>query len=97
MAKKKKKINLHVQQKLQTAHFKKLYMGRLRKLCTLIGNGEPLFDLLSQRILEAIYANRGITIRIRVADNVKLTKRFIKIMYCHLENEMKETFVTLSP
>ncbi|MDR1199219.1 MAG: hypothetical protein LBK94_09470 [Prevotellaceae bacterium] len=95
MAKKKKKVNLHAQQKLQTAHLKKLYMERLRKLCTLIGNGEPLFDLLPQHILEAIYASRGITIRIRVANNVKLTKRFVKIMYRHLENEMKEAFVSL--
>jgi hypothetical protein len=90
----KKKVNLHAQQKLQAAHFKKLYMERLRKLCTLIGNGKPLFDLLPQHVLDIVYANRGV-IRIKVADNVKITKRFVKIMYCHLEKKMKEKQVDL--
>jgi hypothetical protein len=90
MAKKKKKVNSHAQQKLQAVHHKKLYMERLRKVCTQIGDGEPLFDLLPQSVLDVIYKNRGTTIKVKVADNLKVTRRFVKIIYCHLEKKLKE-------
>ncbi|MDR0386163.1 MAG: hypothetical protein LBH60_08815 [Prevotellaceae bacterium] len=93
--KKKKKANLSAQQKQQAVYLKKQYMGRLRNMCALIGNGEPLFDLLPQYILDAIYANRGVTLKIRVADNVKITKRFVRIMYCHLDKMMKDNSIDL--
>ncbi|MDR1170081.1 MAG: hypothetical protein LBK97_04515 [Prevotellaceae bacterium] len=95
MAKKKKKVNLHAQQKIQSAHIRKLYMERLRKLCKLIGNGEQLFDLLPQNVLDAIYKSRGAALCIRVEDGVKITKRFIKMMYCNLEHKMKEELIEL--
>ncbi|MDR1130558.1 MAG: hypothetical protein LBK96_06215 [Prevotellaceae bacterium] len=95
MAKKKRKVNLHAQQKIQAAHLKKLYMERLRKLCTLIGNGEPLFDLLPQHVLDSVYISRGGSIKISVANNVKITKRLVKIMHTHLEEMIKKESVDL--
>jgi hypothetical protein len=95
MAKKKKKVNLHAQQKLQAAQYKKQYLERLHNLCNIIGNGEPLYELLPHKILTVIYQNRGVTPKLRVAKGSKITKRFIKIMYCHLENEMKEKYIDL--
>jgi hypothetical protein len=95
MAKKKKKVNLQAQQKAQAAQHRKLYMERLRKLCTQIGNGEPLFDILPHYVLSAIYENRGVTLKIKVAKDAKITKRFVKILYCHLESEMKEKYIDM--
>jgi hypothetical protein len=95
MAKKKKKVNLHVQQKLQAVQHKKLYMERLRKICTEIGDGEPLFDLLPSYVREAVYENRGATLKIKVDKDVKITKRFVKIMYGHLDKEMKSKSIEL--
>jgi hypothetical protein len=95
MAKKKKKVNLHAQQKIITAQHKKLYMERLRKFCTLIGNEKPLFDLLPSYMLHAIYENRGVTLKVKVAKDAKITKRFVKILYCHLESEMKDRYIDL--
>jgi hypothetical protein len=89
MAQKKKKGNLHAQQKLQAAQHKKQYMERLRELCLYIGNGEPLFDLLPVHIREAIYACRSAMVRFKVKEGAKITKRFMKIMYVHVEQEMK--------
>jgi hypothetical protein len=93
--KKKKKVNLHAQQKVQAAQHRKQFMERLRKLCTIIGDGEPLFDLLPNYILTAVYEIRGVAPKIKVAKDAKITKRFVKIMYCHLENEMKNTYIDL--
>lgn len=95
MAKKKKKVNLHAQQKLQAVQHKKLYMERLRKICMEIGNGESLFDLIPLPVREAIYENRGATLKIKVDKDVKITKRFVKIMYGHLEKEMKSKSIEL--
>jgi hypothetical protein len=95
MAKKKKKVNLQAQQKLQAVQHRKQYIERLRKFCTMIGNGEPLFDLLPHYLLTAIYENRGIMPKLKVAKDTKITKRFIKIMYCHLEKEIKEKYIDL--
>jgi hypothetical protein len=95
MAKKKKKINLQAQQKLQAAQHKKQYMTRYRRLCTMIGNGEPLFDILSPYILNIIYVNRGAAFKIKVKEEAKITKRFVKIMYCYIEKEMQEHFIDL--
>jgi hypothetical protein len=95
MAKKKKKTNTQAQQKVQAAQHKKQYMERLRKLCTIIGNGESLFDLLPPYILRAIYDNRGVAPKIKVAKDAKITKRFVKIMYCHLENDLKNVQIDL--
>lgn len=95
MAKKKKKVNLQAQQKVTAAQHRNQYMERLRKFCTLIGNGEPLFDLLPDYVLRAVYENRGVTFKIKVDKDVKVTKRFIKILYCHLESEMKKKCIDL--
>jgi hypothetical protein len=95
MTRKKKKVNLHAQQKLQALQHRKLYMERLRKFCTLIGDGAPLFDLLPRFILDAIYENRCATPKIRVAKGVKITKRFVKIFYSYLEKEMKSKGIDL--
>ncbi|MDR1456395.1 MAG: hypothetical protein LBJ01_12140 [Tannerella sp.] len=89
MAKKKKKVNSHAQQKLLIMQHKKLYLERLRKVCAQIGDGEFLFDLLPSYARDAVYENRGATLKIRVDKGAKITKRFVKIMYSHLEKEMK--------
>ncbi|MDR0613241.1 MAG: hypothetical protein LBG45_07170 [Dysgonamonadaceae bacterium] len=95
MAKKKKKVNLHAQQKLQAAQHKKLFMERLRKICTLIGNGEPLFDLLPPYIRDAVYMTRSATPKFKVERGAKITKRFVKILYRHVEEEMESKFMEL--
>jgi hypothetical protein len=95
MAKKKKKSNLHAQQKAVMAQHKKLYIERLRKLCSYISNDEPLFDILPYYVQRAIYEIRGVTLKIKVDKDVKITKRFVKILYCHLESEMKEKYIDL--
>lgn len=95
MAKKKKKVNLHAQQKLQAAQHKKLFMERLRKICTQIGNGEPLFDLLPPYIRDAIYMNRSATLKFKVEQGAKITKRFVKILYRHVEESMGSKFMEL--
>jgi hypothetical protein len=95
MAKKKKKTNLQAQQKLHAAQHKKQFMARLRRLCTMIGNGESLFDILPQQIVDATYENRGAAFKIKVKKDAKITKRFVKIMYCYIEKEMKERSIDL--
>jgi hypothetical protein len=95
MSKKKKKINLQAQRKVQTAQHRKQFMERLRKLCTYIGDGEPLFDLLPNYMLAAIYENRSIMPKIKVAPGVKITKRLVKILYCHIEWEMNDKYIDL--
>ncbi|MDR1601738.1 MAG: hypothetical protein LBS42_04835 [Tannerella sp.] len=96
MTKKKKKVNLYAQQKLQAAQHKKLYMERLRKFCTEIGNGEPLFDLLPLYIRDGVYENRGATLKIKVEKGAKITKRFVKILYSHVEKEMKRKMMEVT-
>lgn len=95
MTKKKKKVHLHTQQKLQAAQHKKLFMERLRKICTQIGNGEPLFDLLPPYVRESIYMTRSATLKFKVEPGVKITKRFVKILYGHVEKEMKDKIMAL--
>jgi hypothetical protein len=95
MSKKKKKVNTQAQQKVQAAQHRKQFMERLRKLCTYIGDGEPLFDVLPNFMLTAIYENRSIMPKIKVAPDVKITKRLIKILYCHLEKDMQSMLLDL--
>jgi hypothetical protein len=95
MSKKKKKANLQAQQKIQVAQHKKLYMERLRTICTLIGDGEPLFDLLPQFIRDTIYDIRGVMFKIRVEPGAKITKRLVKIMHSHIEKEIKLKWMDL--
>ncbi|MDR0757268.1 MAG: hypothetical protein LBF85_05405 [Tannerella sp.] len=84
-----------MQQKLQAIQHRKLFMERLRKFCTLVGDGEPLFDLLPRFVLDAIYENRCTTPKIRVAKDVKITKRFVRIFYSYLEKDMKSNGIDL--
>jgi hypothetical protein len=95
MAKKKKKANTQAQQKVHAAQHRKHFMERLHQLCTIIGNGEPLFDFLPQYVLTAIYDNRGVAPKIKVDKDTKITKRLVKILYCQLENDMKNTYLDL--
>ncbi|MDR2680722.1 MAG: hypothetical protein LBC47_07950 [Tannerella sp.] len=95
MAKKKKKVNSYVLQKQQAAQYRNLYMERLRKICTFIGDGEPLFDLLPAYIREVAFKSRCPKIRIKVKEGAKITKRFVNIMYAHLENIIKEQTIDL--
>jgi hypothetical protein len=89
MAKKKKKVNSNVMQKVQAAQHKKTFIERLRKFCALISEDEPLFNLLPPKALDTIYRYRGISLKFKVAEGAKITKRFVKIMYSHVENDMK--------
>ncbi|MDR0700358.1 MAG: hypothetical protein LBG28_14260 [Tannerella sp.] len=95
MAKNKKKVNTQAQQKLQAVQHKKLFMEQLRAVCTLIGNGEPLFDVLPQFLRDVIYETRGGTFKIRVETGAKITKRLVKIMHGHIEKEMKAKWIDL--
>ncbi|MDR2139274.1 MAG: hypothetical protein LBP50_06985, partial [Tannerella sp.] len=95
MAKKKKKINPHIQ-KVQAAQHKKAFMERLRKFCALMSEDEPLFNLLPQIALDTIYNYRCMSIKIKVAEGAKITKRFVRIMYSHIEDEMKKKWITVS-
>ncbi|MDR2120232.1 MAG: hypothetical protein LBP64_05075, partial [Tannerella sp.] len=95
MAKKKKKVNPHVQ-KVQAAQHKKAFMERLRKFCAQISRGEPLFSLLPQLALDTIYNYRSMSIKIKVAEGAKITKRFVRIMYSHIEEEMKKKWITVT-
>jgi hypothetical protein len=95
MAKNKKKVQSHAQQKLQAVQHKKQYMERLRKFCTIIGCGKPLFDLLPPYAREAVYDNRGTTPKIRVEKGAKITKRLVRIMYAHMEKEIKSKMMEL--
>jgi hypothetical protein len=96
MAKKKKKVNSHVLQKVQAAQHKNMFIERVRKICALISKDEPMFDLLSHRVLEIIYYHRGASIKFKVAEESKITKRFVRIMYSHVEKEMKTKRVTIT-
>ncbi|MDR1524938.1 MAG: hypothetical protein LBS79_06750, partial [Tannerella sp.] len=93
--KKKKKINLQAQQKLHVAQHRKLFMERLRKICTLIGDGEPLFDLLPPYLRKIVYANRSAMIKIKVEESAKITKRFVRIMYGYIEEDIKTDMLDL--
>jgi hypothetical protein len=95
MSKKKKKVNLYARQKLQIAQHKKLFMEGLRKICMLIGDDEPLFDLLPPYIRDSIYEIRNATVKIKVNKGAKITKRFVKILYGHVEKEMKKKMIEL--
>ncbi|MDR1561745.1 MAG: hypothetical protein LBS54_01490 [Dysgonamonadaceae bacterium] len=95
MAAKKKKTNVYVQQKIQAAKHQKIFMERLRNLCTTIGNGEQLFDLLPYYVTNTIYVNRGAAIKIRVEPGAKITKRFVKIMYAHIDQETKKKKINI--
>jgi hypothetical protein len=86
----KKKTSPQTQQKLQAAQQKKIFLERLRKFCALISDDEPLFNLLPQKALDVIYEYRSLAIKIKVADGTKITKRFVRIMYQHMDEEMKE-------
>ncbi|MDR2125792.1 MAG: hypothetical protein LBP63_03030 [Prevotellaceae bacterium] len=89
MAKKRKKANSNMLQKVQAAQHKKAFIERLRKFCALISEDEPLFNLLPQKALDTIYYYRSVSIKIKVAEGAKITKRFVRIMYCHIEKEMR--------
>ncbi|MDR2692524.1 MAG: hypothetical protein LBB73_09630 [Dysgonamonadaceae bacterium] len=95
MSRKKKKVNLYAQQKLQAVQHKKQFMERLRRICMLIGDGESLFDLLPAYIRDTLYEVRNITLKIRVEKGTKITKRFVKILYGHVEQEMKSKMMDL--
>jgi hypothetical protein len=95
MAKKKKKVNSTVSQKVHAAQLKNTFIERLRKFCALISVDEPLFDLLTPKMLTIIHFHRGISIKIKVAEGAKITKRFVRIMYSHIENEMKGQWVDI--
>jgi hypothetical protein len=95
MAKKKKKVNTSVQQKVQAAQHRKTFMERLRKFCEMISGDEPLFDILSTKVLDTIYYYRSISIKFKVAEGAKITKRFVRIMYSHVENEMKTKMIDI--
>ncbi|MDR1407546.1 MAG: hypothetical protein LBJ23_05815 [Tannerella sp.] len=69
-------------------------MERLHRLCTYIGNGEPLFDLLPLYVRDSAYEHRG-ALKIRVDKGAKITKRFVRIVYSHLEKETKDKRIEL--
>jgi hypothetical protein len=95
MAKKRKKVNPHALQKVQAAQHKKAFTERLRQFCRLISDKEPLFDLLSQKFLDTVYYYRSISIKIKAAEGAKITKRFVRIMYSHIEKEMRSKWVDI--
>ncbi|MDR0686736.1 MAG: hypothetical protein LBF79_04700 [Dysgonamonadaceae bacterium] len=92
MAKKKKKAKTHTQIKLQALQYRKAYYEQLRRLCTYIFDGEPLLDLLPKPAMDAIYDNRIAAFKIRVEPGAKITKRFVKILRTHIDNEIKDKY-----
>jgi hypothetical protein len=92
----KKKVNRMQQQKLVSAQHKKAFMQKLRTYCAMMGDAS-LFDLLPGRILDIIYGNRGTSFKIRVAEGAKITKRFVKILYAHINEQMKSETLDFLP
>ncbi|MDR1171692.1 MAG: hypothetical protein LBL24_04480 [Bacteroidales bacterium] len=92
----KKKINRAQQQKLLSAQHKKAFMQKLRKYCAMMGD-DSLFNLLPEDIRNVIYGNRGTSFKIRVAEGAKITKRFVKILYAHINEQLKSTTMVFLP
>jgi hypothetical protein len=92
----KKKVNRMQQQKLLSAQHRKAFMQKLRQYCAMMGDGS-LFDVLPAHILETIYCNRGISCKIRVAEGAKITKRFVKILYTHIGEQLKSETLEFLP
>jgi hypothetical protein len=93
----KKKTNTHAQQqKQQAVQHRKEFMQKLRACCTLIG--EPSwFDMIPEHVREIIYNNRGTSCKIRVAEGSKITKRFVKILYTHINEQLKSKTMEVIP
>jgi hypothetical protein len=89
MAGKKKKANHYAQAKIQAIRHRKAYYEQLRNICNYIFDGEPLIDLLPKSAMDAIYENRMAAFKIRVEPGTKITKRFVKILRAHIDNEQK--------
>jgi hypothetical protein len=92
----KKKVNRIQQQKLLSAQHRKAFMQKLRLYCDMMGD-RSLFGLLPERILDTIYDNRGISCKIRVAEGAKITKRFVKILYTHISEQLKNEIIQFLP
>jgi hypothetical protein len=93
----KKKANIHAQQqKLQAVQHRKAFMQKLRTYCTMMGDAS-WFDLLPDYVLDTIYLNRGTSFKIRVEEGAKITKRFIKILYTHIDERLKSETIELLP
>lgn len=92
----KKKVNVHAQQKLQAAQYKKAFMLKLRDYCASIG-GIAYFNMIPKYLLETIYENRGAAFKIRVAEDAKITKRFVKILYAHINEQLKSKTMDFLP
>ncbi|MDR1102916.1 MAG: hypothetical protein LBL42_04070 [Tannerella sp.] len=93
----KKKANIHAQQqKLLAAQRKKAFMQKLRSYCAMIGDAS-WFDLIPDYVRESIYLNRGTSFKIRVEKGAKVTKRFVKILYAHIDEQMKSDTLELLP
>jgi hypothetical protein len=93
----KKKANHMQQQKLLSAQHRKVFMQKLRTYCGMINNDASTFDLLPKHILNAIYDNRGISCKIRVAEGAKITKRFVRILYTHVCEQLKSKTLEFLP
>ncbi|MDR1102917.1 MAG: hypothetical protein LBL42_04075 [Tannerella sp.] len=93
----KKKANIHAQQqKLQAVQRRKAFMQKLRSYCAMIGDAS-WFDLIPEYFRDTVYYNRGTSFTIRVEEGAKITKRFVKILYAHIDEEMKRETVELLP
>jgi predicted house-cleaning noncanonical NTP pyrophosphatase (MazG superfamily) len=92
----KKKINRSQQQKVLSAQHRKAFMQKLRNYCALMGNPAS-FDAIPEFIRDVIYDNRGTSCTIRVAKDAKITKRFVKILYNHINEQLKSDTLELLP
>ncbi|MDR2138084.1 MAG: hypothetical protein LBP50_00805 [Tannerella sp.] len=90
----KKKVNIHAQHKLQAAQRKNVYMQKLRYYCTVIGDASWQ-HILPKPVMEIIYGLRGGPFKIRVAKGEKITKRFVKMLYTYINDEMKSNTLNL--
>jgi hypothetical protein len=92
----KKKVNRMQQQKLVSAQHRKVFMQKLRTYCTMMG-GASLFDEIPELVRDVIYYSRGASCKIRVAEGAKITKRFVKILYAHLNGELQNETIEILP
>jgi hypothetical protein len=81
MAKKKHLSQFEQQklQKLQKVQHRNAFMGKLKTLCTQIGD-ESLFHLIPEQEKDTIYSLRGAPLKIMIAKGAKIQKRLMEVL-----------------
>jgi hypothetical protein len=92
----KKKVNQAQQQKLLSVQHRKTFMQKLRRYCIMMGD-ESMFDLIPEYLRNIIYDNRGVSCKINVEEGAKVTKRFVKILYAHINEQVRWETIEILP